>query len=126
MSGVDFLADTNAIIYLLAGNNCMRPFLNKGLGVSIISVMELLSYPGITEQEEKSIRSFLEQCNVFQITDDVKEKTISTRKQYRIKLPDSIIAATAFIHKLPLITADTDMNKIEGLQIEKITPLSFE
>lgn len=43
MSGVDFLADTNAMIYLLAGNNCMRPYLSKKLGVSLISELEVLS-----------------------------------------------------------------------------------
>ena len=31
MNGIDFLADTNAIIYLLAGNECMKPYLNKNL-----------------------------------------------------------------------------------------------
>ena len=59
MSGIDYLADTNAIIYLLGGKECMKPFLSKKLGVSIISVMELLSYPGISSEEDSKIRSFI-------------------------------------------------------------------
>ena len=43
MSGIDFLADTNAVVYLLSGNNCMKPFLQKTVAVSVISYMELLS-----------------------------------------------------------------------------------
>ena len=27
MNGIDFLADTNALIYLLGGNSCMTPYL---------------------------------------------------------------------------------------------------
>ena len=29
MNGIDFLADTNALIYLLAGNPCMKPYILK-------------------------------------------------------------------------------------------------
>ena len=29
MNGIEFLADTNAVIYLLAGNPCMEPFLKR-------------------------------------------------------------------------------------------------
>ena len=37
MNGTDFLADTNALIYLLNGNSCMRPFLQSKLAFSVIS-----------------------------------------------------------------------------------------
>jgi len=26
MSGIDYLADTNAVLYFLSGNECMRPY----------------------------------------------------------------------------------------------------
>lgn len=53
MSGIDFLADTNAVLYFLSGNECMKPYISCKYAVSIISEMELLSYPKITEEEEK-------------------------------------------------------------------------
>ena len=31
MSGIDYLADTNALIYLLNGNPCMKPYLQEKL-----------------------------------------------------------------------------------------------
>lgn len=37
MNGIEYLADTNAVIYLLSGNDCMKPFLQKKLAVSVIS-----------------------------------------------------------------------------------------
>ena len=122
MNGTDFLADTNAVIYLLSGNNCMKPYLQKTLAVSVISFMELLSFPGITGDEEKMIRQFLNMRKIIQIDKDVMEKTIQLRREYKIKLPDAIIAATALILKIPLISADTEFCKIVNLQLEQIKP----
>ena len=52
MNGIDYLADTNALIYLLAGNECMRPYLDKRFAVSVISYMEILSFSGIKADEQ--------------------------------------------------------------------------
>ena len=122
MSGIDYLADTNAIIYLLGGNACMKPFLQKKLAVSVITFMELLSFSSITVEEEKSIRQFLNLCEIFSIDEQIREKTIELRKINKIKLPDSIIAATAITKGVPLLTADTGFLKISGLQIKKLNP----
>ena len=100
----------------------MKPFLSKKLGVSIISVMELLSYPGISSEEDSKIRSFISMCEVINLSDDIKEKTIQVRRAYRTKLPDSIIAATAIVSNVPLITADTGIFKVEELKVEKLSP----
>ena len=122
MSGIDFIADTNAVIYLLEGRECMRGFLDKSLGVSVISAMELLSYPDISSEEDAKIREFLGDCETFNISEEVKEQTIQIRRTYKTKLPDSIIAATAVCHGVPLITADTGIYKISELKVEKIIP----
>ena len=42
---------------------------------------------------------------------------IKLRRKYKIKLPDSIIAATSEYFNLPIITADKGFNKIEELNI---------
>ena len=122
MSGIDYIADTNAVVYLLNGNACMKPYLGRKLGVSVISVMELLSFPEITEVEDKKIRTFLECCEILQITEDVKESTIQVRRKQRVKLPDAIISSTAMMYGVPLITADTGLFNIDGLQVETIKP----
>ena len=122
MSGVDYIADTNAAVYLLAGNACMKPFLGKKLAVSVITVMELLSFPEIDEKEETTIRSFLKNCEILNISEDVSEHTIKIRRTYKIKLPDAIIAATAVSSSVPLITADAGFLRIKSLQVEKLLP----
>lgn len=122
MNGTNFVADTNALIYLLDGNSCMTQYLDKSLAYSVISEMELLSYPGITESEEDSIKSLLNDCEEIVLSNEIKTKTIELRKKYRIKLPDAIVAASAIVKGLPLITADKGFNQIEELNLEMIIP----
>ena len=122
MNGTDFLADTNALIYLLNGNSCMSPFLQSKLAFSVISEMELLSFSGITTEEENNIKSLLLDCKEISLTDEIKEKTIEIRKKYKTKLPDAIVAASAIINNLPLITADKGFNQIQELDLKLIVP----
>ena len=123
MNGINFVADTNALIYLLNGNTCMTPYLDKNLSYSVISEMELLSYSGITESEENSIKSLLKECEEVALSAEIKEKTIEIRKKYKTKLPDAIVAASAIISGLPLITADKGFNQIVELNLEMIVPV---
>ncbi len=48
---------------------------------------------------------------------EVKELTVELRRKYKIKLPDSIIAASAFFQKIPLLTSDKGFKRIEELDI---------
>ncbi|MBR6153473.1 MAG: type II toxin-antitoxin system VapC family toxin [Treponema sp.] len=122
MNGIDFLADTNALIYLLNGNSCMTPYLQKRLSFSVISEMELLSFPGITQQEEDSIKSLLQDCTELSISSEIKKQTIEIRKKYRIKLPDAIVSASAIVNNIPLITADKGFRQIAELSLELLIP----
>lgn len=122
MNGIDFIADTNALLYLLSGNPCMKPYLSSYIGLSVISEMELLSFSGITAFEEKRIRSLIQDCHVLFLTENVKNKTISLRRTYKIKLPDAIIAATAIENDFQLITADKGFKQITELNLMLIEP----
>lgn len=52
MSGNKFLLDTNAILYILNGDEALAKFLYEDrLYISIITEMELLSYKDITAKE---------------------------------------------------------------------------
>lgn len=126
MSGIDFLADTNALIYLLDGNGCMKPYLQKSLALSVISEMELLSFHGITENEEYRIKGLIGACSVLPITESVKSRAIFLRKKYRTKLPDAIVAATAIENGLPLLTADKGFRQIADLNLILIEPTDAE
>jgi len=51
------------------------------------------------------------------LTNPIKQETIRIRQLYKIKLPDAIIAATAIVEGLTLVTADKGFKKIENLSL---------
>ena len=122
MSGSKFLADTNALIYLLGGNSCMKPYASLKMGYSVISEMEILSFSKLSDEEEQITRRFLHSFERILLEEPVIDRTIQLRKHYRIKLPDAMIAATAIERDIPLLTADLAFSKIAELQVELITP----
>ncbi|MEO6980215.1 MAG: PIN domain-containing protein, partial [Mucilaginibacter sp.] len=103
------------IIYLLNENPLILPFTDQGWAFSYITEMELLSKKGMTENEDAVIREMLNGCYKITHSQTFTEKVISLRRNNSIKLPDAIIAATAPILQLPLITADKGFANIADL-----------
>lgn len=108
------LFDTNIALYYLGGR-LIDPLPAGIYYISIISEMELLSYPHLNENEEKQIQSFLSQLLIINIDRSVKKAAIVLRKQYTLKLPDAIIAATAQSLQATLLTNDRQLLNIESL-----------
>ncbi len=74
--------------------------------------MELLGYPGLPKEEERRILGFLQNCLVLPIDEAVEQRAIQLRRSGNCKLPDAIIAATALVHKLKLLTLDERLGKL--------------
>jgi len=118
MNGNKLFLDTNIILYLLNGDQTLAALLNgKQLYISVITELELLAYKDITPNEENVITEFVAQCKTITINNAVKQETISVRKTYNTKLPDSIIIATAIYLDLPLITSDDAFKRVEELSL---------
>lgn len=118
MNGNKFLLDTNAVLYILGGDETLSDFLfEKELYISVITEMELLSYKNISVKEKHTIESFLEDFVIVNIDEKLKLNTIEVKKNSNMKLPDSIIAATAITLKLPLITSDKQFKTIADLNL---------
>jgi|SRR5579872_70368 len=118
MSGNKFLLDTNAILYVLNGDQTLTDFLfEKELYASIITEMELLSYRNITDTEKRIIEDFLNEFVIININDRIKLDSIEVKKTSNMKLPDSIIAGTAIALKLPLVTSDRQFRTIKDLEL---------
>ena len=57
-------------------------------------------------------------ATVLDLTGSVVDVCIELRKKYKTKLPDAIIAATAIVYDLILITRNTpDFKIIQGLKV---------
>ena len=64
------------------------------------------------------MRNFINVALVIELDQDIKFKTADIRKAHRIKLPDAIIAATANVYQLTLLTRNvSDFDGISGLEI---------
>lgn len=117
MNGIDFLADTNFVIHLNDGNPLVEPFLDYNFGVSFITEIELLGAFSISKTKKAQLNDILDDCSIIEINKEIKEICISIRQQYKMKVPDAIIAATAIFYNLPLITSDQDFEKIKEIDL---------
>ena len=116
MNGNEVVLDTNIILYLLKGNETLADILEgKKTFVSFITELELLGFKDLSIHEESEIKNLLINCSIINLDEQIKSKTIYIRKNYNIKLPDSIIAASALNFNLPLFSADKGFEKIEDL-----------
>jgi predicted nucleic acid-binding protein len=118
MSGNKYLLDTNAVLYILNGDKALAELLNgEKLYVSIITEMELLSYRNITAKEKQQIKNFLADFIIVQIDDEIRDQTIEIKKSTHLKLPDSIIAATAIALDIPFVTSDKQFRTVNDLDL---------
>jgi predicted nucleic acid-binding protein len=125
MGRMKYLYDTNIFIYYLADDITVNSwfteeFLNlQEILVSPIIRIELLSFAGLSKEEEQSIEDLLSQFNTVPLLREIENQTIQIKRQYKIKLPDAIIAATAINQDAFLVTRNVgDFKGITGLKIE--------
>ena len=114
---IDFIADTNFLIYVHEGNKLVEPFLAYNFGISFISEVELLGYSEISAQEEIRLTQLINDCFIIDWNGKIKDQTIQLRRNYNIKLPDAIIASSCLVYGIALVTADKGFSHIEGLDL---------
>ncbi len=114
-----YLLDTNAIIYLVNGR-LASPLPDGKYSISVITEIELLSFPGLPEEEEQRIRDLLLVLDRVQLSDTVRDLTIRLRRKNRLKLPDAIIAASALAQQAILLTNDQSFASIDGLDCKAL------
>jgi predicted nucleic acid-binding protein len=117
MNGIDFMVDTNILIYLHEAKPEVLPYLEYAWCCSVITEMELLGTPNLSSNEKSKLKSLLSDCIIFPFSDDIKYITINIRQTRKVKIPDAIIAATAIHYNLPLLSADRGFKNISGLTL---------
>jgi predicted nucleic acid-binding protein len=107
-----FLLDTNVVIGLAKGPGTARDLLDgsgampTSSAISQISRIELFSLPSLTDDEISRLEAVIRPFAVLMITDAVEQAATKLRRQHKLKLPDAVIAATALVHGLTLLTLD--------------------
>jgi predicted nucleic acid-binding protein len=87
------------------------------IAVSELSRLEVMGFPGLTDEAEDFFNAVLSVVTILPISQDVIDRAIEIRQLYNIKPADSIIAATALLHCSELITRDNGFNRIPEITL---------
>ena len=107
---MQYLLDTNIIIYYLNGDKKAIDFIDKNLkksAISSITYLEILVFP-YDEKEDREVRDFLELFKIYDIEKKVLDIAIETYRKKKVKIADNIIGSTAKLYDLTLVTRNVD------------------
>lgn len=127
--GQKYLIDTCAVIKYLdnifppEGLSFMDNLVDENSKVSFITKIELLVWNPPVPSDIIIREEFLDGSEIHYINDDIINLAIQIRKETDIKLPDAVIAATAMVNNLILISDnDNDFLKVEPLGLKYLNP----
>lgn len=84
--------------------------------ISVITTIEILGFKAPPDDEALTL-DFVNASTIVELDSEIVKKTIDIRKNFKIKTPDAIIAASALVLNLTLITRNTsDFSKIPNLK----------
>ncbi|WP_456409336.1 PIN domain-containing protein [Caldithrix abyssi] len=124
------LLDTTVLFWYLRGNE--RPFKvienQESLFISVVTYIELVQ--GMRNKKElKSLRIALRtwHTNILMINEEISARAMFLVERYypshSLTLADALIASTAIVHGLPILTANDRCFKIvNNLETQKFSP----
>ena len=117
--------DTNVPIYL--SKHILDPdkVLKNKVSISVITKIEVLGFNFKNIDEHQLIVAICNDLKVIGLSDIIAEETIDIRKNFRIKLPDAIIYATALVENQPLLTNNISDFKFIKRNVELINPFDL-
>jgi predicted nucleic acid-binding protein len=104
---VKALLDTNILIDYLNGIESAREEIGRYETVMISSITWMEVMIGATDEDEAPIRAFLSRFVQVAVSGDVAERAVAVRRQYRMRLPDAIIWASAKSEDALFVTRNT-------------------
>jgi len=115
-----YLLDTNTVIDFCNAKlppNAKKLMAGIEPAISVITHIELFASAKIPPQEKLNLEAFVGICTVYDsINANIVTKTITIRQQHNTKLPDAIIAATALVYGLTLVSRNfSDFKNMAGL-----------
>lgn len=121
MEQPQYLIDTNTVIDYLGkklpatGMGFMNSVIDAVPNVSVVTKIEVLGF-NTPDEHYKLLTNFMNDATVLDLTSNIVDICIDIRKKHKTKLPDAIIAATALVYGLTLVTRNTkDFENISNL-----------
>lgn len=86
--------------------------------LSVITRIELLGWFKASKKTLNRLGNYVNNAFIYPLNEPLILKTIELRQLYKIKTPDAIIAATALINDMTLLTRNlSDFKQIPGLKL---------
>ena len=103
------LLDSNIIIYSIKPEySSLRVLIEQNNPyVSAISYVEVLGYHNLRQKDKQDFTEFFENAPMIPLTQTVLDKAVQLRQQKKMSIGDSIVASTALLRGLALVTANT-------------------
>jgi predicted nucleic acid-binding protein len=102
------LLDSNIIIYAAQpAHAALRQLINQNMpAVSAISYVEVLGYHQLTEPERQYYETFFAASPLLPLSQQILDQAVRLRQAKKMALGDALIAGTALIHNLTLVTCN--------------------
>lgn len=72
-----------------------KAFIQHAPAASVVSHLEVLGYPRLTEQERQHFETFFAAAPVLPLSQDILEQVVKLRQLRKITLGDALVAGTA-------------------------------
>jgi len=118
--GLNFVLDTNAVIYLQQGV-LADPLPVGRYFVSVITEIELLSFPTLTFEQLEPLRALIDDLTVVPINPGVKDAAVKLRRAHRLRVPDAIVAGTAVALDAELLSNDAKLQTLPELRCRSLS-----
>lgn len=120
MSGNKLILDTNAIISHLNGSKKLEAVLEGcSIFISSITYTELFAFAKLSITDIEFLKTYIAELQIVHTNNFICDTAAEMRRKTKIKLPDAIVAATAIYLDVPIVTFDTDFEKIANIRILK-------
>jgi len=123
MEQTQYLIDSNTVIDYLgrklpsSGMDFMNSVIDDFPTLSVITKIEVLGF-NAPDEHYQLLTNFMDDNTILGLTNNIVDTSIEIRKNYKTKLPDAIIAATALVYNLTLISRNTsDFINIQDLKV---------
>ena len=121
--GKRYLLDSNTVIDYIGGlysdktKQWINQIIDDEINVSVITKIEVLSFDPDKDDNYPILIEFFEASKIFDLTNEIVNKTILIRQKQKIKVPDAVIASTALVNGLILVSRNIkDFKNIPELE----------
>ncbi|MBI4256718.1 PIN domain-containing protein [Candidatus Uhrbacteria bacterium] len=115
--------DTNVVIFFIKKDPVIVEWINRQRSkgerfcVSTITVVELLGFQNISHDEIFLIESWLQYVLVVDVDGSIAREAARIRRELKLTVSDSVIAATAVLLQSPVATRDVVFKKIRDISV---------